>query len=81
MAAPAKPAPGKGGEIQLTDALNAMAADEPVYAWRMEGRRYDIGNRLDYLKTTVEFALRREDCSAESKNHWTRCAKSVYNTL
>jgi UTP--glucose-1-phosphate uridylyltransferase len=53
--------PGKGGEIQLTDALNAMAGREPVYAWRMEGRRYDIGNRLDYLKTTVEFALRRED--------------------
>jgi UTP--glucose-1-phosphate uridylyltransferase len=53
--------PGKLGEIQLTDALNAMVGQEPVYAWRMEGRRYDIGNRLDYLKTTVEFALRRKD--------------------
>lgn len=53
--------PGKMGEIQLTDALNAMASREPVYAWRMSGRRYDIGNRLDYLKTTVEFALRREN--------------------
>jgi UTP--glucose-1-phosphate uridylyltransferase len=53
--------PGKSGEIQLTDALNDMAGREQVHAWRMEGRRYDIGNRLDYLKTTVEFALRRED--------------------
>ncbi|MBM3333263.1 UTP--glucose-1-phosphate uridylyltransferase GalU [Candidatus Sumerlaeota bacterium] len=53
--------PGKGAEIQLTDALNAMARKEQVFAWRMEGRRYDIGNRLDYLKTTVEFALRRKD--------------------
>ena len=56
--------PGKNGEIQLTDALNAMAREEQVYAWRMAGRRYDIGNRLDYLKTTVEFALRRKDLSA-----------------
>jgi len=54
-------APGKSGEIQLTDALNAMARQELVYAWRMEGHRYDIGNRLDYLKTSVEFALRRKD--------------------
>jgi len=53
--------PGKLGEIQLTDALNAMASQEQVFAWRMSGRRYDIGNRLDYLKTTVEFALRRPD--------------------
>ncbi|KPL11733.1 UTP--glucose-1-phosphate uridylyltransferase [candidate division BRC1 bacterium SM23_51] len=53
--------PGKSGEIQLTDALNEMVGQEPVYAWRMDGRRYDIGNRLDYLKTTVEFALRRKD--------------------
>ncbi|MCX8037786.1 MAG: UTP--glucose-1-phosphate uridylyltransferase GalU [Candidatus Sumerlaeia bacterium] len=53
--------PGKLGEIQLTDALNAMARNEQVYAWRIAGRRYDIGNRLDYLKTTVEFALRRKD--------------------
>lgn len=53
--------PGKSGEIQLTDALNAMAGQEQVHAWKMEGRRYDIGNRLDYLKTTVEFALRRDD--------------------
>jgi len=53
--------PGKSSEVQLTDALNQMAGQELVYAWRMEGRRYDIGNRLDYLKTTVEFALRRKD--------------------
>jgi UTP--glucose-1-phosphate uridylyltransferase len=53
--------PGKSGEIQLTDALNSMAEHELVYAWKIEGRRYDIGNRLDYLKTTVEFALKRRD--------------------
>lgn len=53
--------PGKGGEIQLTDALRVMARCGNVYAYNFTGKRYDTGNKLGYLKAVVEFALRRED--------------------
>jgi UTP--glucose-1-phosphate uridylyltransferase len=49
--------PGRGGEIQLTDALRAMARDYPIYAYLFEGKRYDAGNKLGFLQATVEFAL------------------------
>ncbi len=54
-------APGSGGEIQLTDALNTLAGRQPVWAYTFEGRRYDVGDRLGFLEATIEFALRRED--------------------
>jgi len=54
-------APGKQGEIQLTDALRLLLNRENIYAYRFEGKRHDIGNKLDYLKTTVEYALKREE--------------------
>ena len=57
--------PGKNGEIQLTDALRMMAQKQRIYALEFEGKRHDIGNRLDYLKATVEFALLRDDLSRE----------------
>lgn len=53
--------PGRGGEIQLTDALRRLAAFKPVYAYNFEGRRYDIGDKQGYLEATVEFALKRPD--------------------
>ncbi|WP_308591134.1 UTP--glucose-1-phosphate uridylyltransferase GalU [uncultured Megasphaera sp.] len=53
--------PGKGGEIQLTDALRLMADREAVYAYTFAGKSYDTGNKLGFLKATVEYALRRED--------------------
>lgn len=53
--------PGKGGEIQLTDALRILAGLDTVYAYDFEGKRYDVGDKLGFLKATVEFALRRED--------------------
>lgn len=53
--------PGKNGEIQLTDALKLMAEREAVYAYNFKGKRYDTGNKLGYLKATVEYALRRPD--------------------
>ncbi|MCI6232245.1 MAG: UTP--glucose-1-phosphate uridylyltransferase GalU [Selenomonas sp.] len=53
--------PGKGGEIQLTDALKVLAKQDAVYAYDFEGQRYDLGDKLGFLKATVEFALRRED--------------------
>jgi UTP--glucose-1-phosphate uridylyltransferase len=53
--------PGSGGEIQLTDALRHMLRSRPLYAYRFEGRRYDAGDKLGFLKATVEYALRRHD--------------------
>lgn len=60
-----KTPPGKNGEIQLTDSLRLMAKEQKIYAYQFEGKRHDIGNRLDYLKTAVEFALQRDDLSKE----------------
>ena len=57
--------PGKGGEIQLTDALRVMARCGHVYAYNFTGKRYDTGNKLGYLKAVVEFALRRNDLGDE----------------
>ena len=56
---------GKGNEIQLTDALRLLLKHENIIAITFEGKRYDIGNKLDFLKTTVEFALRRPEFSAK----------------
>ena len=53
--------PGKGGEVQLTDALKVLAKLDNVYAYAFEGKRYDLGDKLGFLKATVEFALRRGD--------------------
>ncbi len=53
--------PGRGGEIQLTDALRVMAARRPVYAYHFDGRRYDVGDKQGYLEATIEFALKRPD--------------------
>lgn len=61
--------PGKGGEIQLTDALRVMAHAEKVYAYNFKGKRYDTGNKLGYLKAVVEFALRREDLGEQFRNY------------
>ena len=53
------------GEIQLTDALRTLRSQRPMYAVEFEGRRYDTGNKLGFLKATVEFALARPDLSTE----------------
>lgn len=52
---------GKGNEIQLTDSLHLLMKKEMIMANTIEGKRYDIGNKLDFLKTTVEFALKRKE--------------------
>ncbi len=61
--------PGKNGEIQLTDAMVAMLADRPMFGLRFAGKRYDIGNKLDFIKTNIEFGLKREDIGAELKDY------------
>jgi UTP--glucose-1-phosphate uridylyltransferase len=53
--------PGHGGEIQLTDAIGLLLAEQTVYGYVFEGGRYDIGKKLDYLRATVELALDRGD--------------------
>ncbi|MFD1140283.1 UTP--glucose-1-phosphate uridylyltransferase GalU [Larkinella insperata] len=55
---------GKNNEIQLTDAMLLLLKRENIYSHRIEGKRHDIGNKLDFLKTTVEFALKRKEFSA-----------------
>ena len=53
--------PGKGGEIQLTDALKTLVENEAMYAYNFNGRRYDVGDKLGFLQATVEMALKREE--------------------
>ena len=53
--------PGKGGEIQLTDALLELMSEEAIYAYNFEGRRYDVGDKLGFLEATVEYALRKPE--------------------
>lgn len=53
--------PGKGGEIQLTDALQTLIESEAMYAYNFEGKRYDVGDKLGFLQATVEYALKREE--------------------
>lgn len=56
---------GVAGEIQITDALKKLAAQRPFYGCKFEGKRYDAGDKLEFLKATVEFALKREDLGAD----------------
>ncbi len=53
--------PGTGGELQLTDGIRALLAYEKVYGFSYEGKRHDAGDKLGFLKATVEFALKRDD--------------------
>jgi UTP--glucose-1-phosphate uridylyltransferase len=57
--------PGRGGEIQLTDAISSLAADGEVYGFTFRDGRFDVGNKIDFLKATVHFALERDDLGAE----------------
>lgn len=59
--------PGKNDEIQLTDAMQMMVKDHDMYGLRFDGIRYDIGNKLDFLKTNVIYGLKREDFEQEFK--------------
>ncbi|WP_028226688.1 UTP--glucose-1-phosphate uridylyltransferase GalU [Paraburkholderia ferrariae] len=57
--------PGAGSELQLTDAIQSLLADEQVLAYNYRGRRFDCGSKLGYLKATVEFALRHPEVAQE----------------
>jgi UTP--glucose-1-phosphate uridylyltransferase len=57
--------PGAGGEIQLTDALSQLNRHEVIYAYEFEGKRYDVGEKMGFIKTTIEFALQHEELRAQ----------------
>jgi UTP--glucose-1-phosphate uridylyltransferase len=61
--------PGSGGEIQLTDALKHLLRSRPIYGFKFEGKRYDAGDKLGFLKATVEFALQRFDLGSEFRTY------------
>jgi UTP--glucose-1-phosphate uridylyltransferase len=60
---------GSGGEIQLTDGIRLLLEQQPVYAYMFQGTRYDAGDKLGFLKATVEFALRRQDLGEPFRNY------------
>jgi len=60
---------GAGGELQLTDALRHLLRSRPIYAFKFDGKRYDAGDKLGFLKATVEFALRRHDLGAPFREY------------
>jgi UTP--glucose-1-phosphate uridylyltransferase len=60
---------GKGGELQLTDGLRLLLKKEKMYAYVYEGRRHDTGDKLGFLKATIEFALKREDLGSPLKEY------------
>jgi UTP--glucose-1-phosphate uridylyltransferase len=61
--------PGSGGELQLTDGLKHALRSRPIYGYRFEGTRYDAGDKLGFLKATVEFALKRHDLGEEFRSY------------
>jgi len=61
--------PGSGGELQLTDGLRALLKKEKIYGFTFEGKRHDAGDKLGFLKATVEFALKREDLGKEFREY------------
>src|SRR2546422_11484387 len=60
---------GRGGEIQLTDGIRLLLEQQTVYAYMFEGTRYDAGDKLGFLKATVEFALRRDDLGHDFRTY------------
>jgi UTP--glucose-1-phosphate uridylyltransferase len=61
--------PGAGGELQLTDGLRGLLKKEKLYAYVYDGRRHDTGDKLGFLKATVEFALKRDDLGGEFRKY------------
>lgn len=72
-----KAKPGKGGEIQLTDAINVLLQKRPVYGFLFDGKRYDAGDKLGYLKATVDFALKNPDLSKAFGKYLLDVTKSM----
>ncbi len=61
--------PGKGGEIQLTDGLRLLMEQEPIYAYEFDGKRHDAGDKLGFLKATVEYGLKNREFGSEFRSY------------
>lgn len=69
-----KTKPGVNGEIQITDSMRYLAKDGQLLAYEINGIRYDIGDRIDFIKTNIDFALRNEDTRDEISNYIRKIA-------
>ncbi|MBI5407999.1 MAG: UTP--glucose-1-phosphate uridylyltransferase GalU [Nitrospirae bacterium] len=74
-----KTSPGKGGEIQLTDALKALLLKNEVYGYLFEGKRYDAGDKVGYLKATIELALKNPSVKDEFKEYLLSSFSTIIN--
>lgn len=72
--------PGKGGEIQLTDALAGLLKKRPIYGYLFTGKRYDAGDKVGYLKATVDFALKNPQVSVQFKEYLLDIAARLKHT-
>jgi UTP--glucose-1-phosphate uridylyltransferase len=72
-----KSRPGKGGEIQLTDAIATLLKQRPVYGYLFKGKRYDAGSKLGYLKATVDFALKNNELSEQFRSYLLEVARKL----
>jgi UTP--glucose-1-phosphate uridylyltransferase len=68
---------GAGGEIQLTDAIADLLAEEPVYGYEFEGKRYDCGSKLGYLQATVEFGLKHDSLGQKFREYLVGLASTI----
>jgi len=73
--------PGKGHEIQLTDALNSLLSKQTIYGLKFKGKRYDIGNKLDFLKTNIEFALSRKDLQKDLSEYIKKISANIFTNI
>jgi UTP--glucose-1-phosphate uridylyltransferase len=71
-----KTTPSKDGEIQLTEALKALARSRPVYGLKLDGKRCDIGNKEGFIRTNIEFALKRQDMAADLRQYLKQLAEN-----
>jgi UTP--glucose-1-phosphate uridylyltransferase len=71
--------PGAGGEFQLTDAISCLLQEQPAYAYRLQGTRYDCGNKLGYLQATIKYALRHPEIGEEFKVYLQQFSAEVVN--
>ena len=69
--------PGKGGEIQLTDAMRVMVKNQAMYGKKLRGKRYDIGNKEGFIKTNIEFALKDDEIREQLSAYIKQSAKEL----
>jgi UTP--glucose-1-phosphate uridylyltransferase len=72
-----KTKPGINNEIQLTDAMRAMVKEHAMYGLKFEGKRYDIGNKLDFIKTNIEYGLKNEEIGEDLRTYLRELGKKL----